>query len=482
MPTILDWIIDYIINPIKRFPELFWLRFMTGIKTIADSTAWKEIPAKIAGTRKRQIEVPLPQAPTTPAKAKQILELAAMNEDLDYEDLIGNINAIELGSLGQMDIAPSLYLGLPGWSAARERVMGTYNAWFRFGVTPYLAQYWQEKFRPTIAGPSDLVRFALREVWIAERRKLLLEHYPAGKFDEFMSLHGFKKEFAEDYWAAHWILPPISQLNEMLYRKIINLSTWKDEVRYNDYVPYAIPWLEKIIYRPYTRVDIRRMWDMRTVTIEQVKENYLWLGYDDEHADGMTLWTKVYTALPDLLARWKNGWITLEQVKAELITLGMPEERAAELMETKVKKFQPERVAKERDLTKSEIVKGVKAEIITATLAVELLMDLGYEEWEAWYILAVNKVVGAGHPQGYWEMKRVTEAYKKAMGSPYKDVPEQLISMEREIKELKAEIKEKQEAGVTDADLGKLNVTLGTLEARYRKTMVQWEKSKPLLP
>ncbi|GAI79021.1 unnamed protein product, partial [marine sediment metagenome] len=61
----------------------------------------------------------------------------------------------------------------------------------------------------------------------------------------------------------------------------------------------------------------------------------------------------------------------------------MPADRVEEIIETKVKAAEPERVATEKDLTKSEIVKGVKVEHITRDEGIEVLMDLGYEEDEA---------------------------------------------------------------------------------------------------
>lgn len=389
MPTILDWIVEYVIKPIKdaiKMPDLPKM-FREAAKE-ADPT-FEAIPPLLGGIRTRNISAPIPAAPTTPAEAHAKAIEIAKSEDISYQEMIDMTVAIELATVGQIDIGPAQYLGLPGWSAVRERVMGTFNAWFRYGVTPYLTQYWQEKFRPTIPGPSDLVRFALREVWLPERRDLLLEYYPGGKFDEYMSLHGYKDEFASDYWAAHWVLPSIGNLNDMLYRHIIDRETWKAEVRYNDYVPYAIPWLEKIIYRPYTRVDIRRMWDMRTVTETEVFENYEWLGYDAEHAKGMTMWTKVYTAWPDLIARYKNGWISLEEVRNTLEGYGMAAERVEELIETKIKLVQPERVEKERDLTKTDILKLYKIGEISSTQALEFLKDLGYDDVEASFLLVI---------------------------------------------------------------------------------------------
>jgi len=204
-----------------------------------------------------------------------------------------------------------------------------------------------------------------------------------------MQRQGYNRFWAEAFWAAHWVRPAIEHLNEMYWRGVIDRDTWFKEVRLNDYVPYAIDWYEKIIFRPYTRVDARRMWDARTITEEELYENYRWLGYDDEHARGMVVWTKVWTALPELLNRYRYGWISLEDVYNELVGYGMPEERVRELVEARVRKVEPERLRRERDLTKSEIGRLYKKGELTRTQAVELLTGLGYDESEAEYILAL---------------------------------------------------------------------------------------------
>lgn len=76
-------------------------------------------------------------------------------------------------------------------------------------------------------------------------------------------------------------------------------------------------------------------------------------------------------------------------------------------------------------------------------------------------------------------MRRRVEKYKKAAGQPGKEVPAELMSLEAEVRRLKAEIEVKKAAGVSDADLSKLHATLAGVEARYRKLMVEFERAKP---
>lgn len=247
-----------------------------------------------------------------------------------------------------------------------------------------------ERWQPIVPDAPDLIRFALREVFIEDERKRLLINMPEKPYFEYMAKQGYSTYWAENYWAAHWVRPTITQLTQMFYRGIIDREVWVREVRINDYVPYAIDWLEKIVHPPYTRVDLRRMWDMRTIDEPTMLREYKWLGYDDEHAAGMVLWTKVYTALPDLMARYRNGWISEHDVYAALVGLGLPESRAIELIQTKTKAVQGERLSGERDLTKTDLLKLLGIGEISDNQAKELLMSIGYDDVEAEYLVAIQ--------------------------------------------------------------------------------------------
>ncbi|MBA7592182.1 hypothetical protein ES708_34360 [subsurface metagenome] len=155
-----------------------------------------------------------------------------------------------------------------------------------------------------------------------------------------------------------------------------------------------VPWVREDLFKLFraipTRVDVRRFWDMRTIDEPRLRDIYQSMGYWEKDLEDYVLWTKVYTAFPDLIARWSKGWISLDDVRKELTTLGMEPERLEEFIQMKVKAEQPERVAGERDLTKTDIYKGVKAGTITRGEGEELLMDLGFDEDEADYLLTIN--------------------------------------------------------------------------------------------
>jgi len=198
----------------------------------------------------------------------------------------------------------------------------------------YLQPYQQALNRihlHTIPSPQDLITFLVREAFDPERLPVLLEGYPGTDFEEPMKLHGYAPSWSKFYWAAHWRLPSVGDLNEMLYRGNIDMNTWKKYMQYNDYIPEMIPQYNKIIYKPYTRVDVRRMYKAGVIDRDEVKKNYKWLGYDDEHAELLTQWVeKSYSEFEEGLKRsdcderLRYGVWTIAQYKEALPKVGVP--------------------------------------------------------------------------------------------------------------------------------------------------------------
>lgn len=256
-------------------------------------------------------------------------------------------------------------------------------------LTPY-QRYLNKLYPNVIPGPTDLIRMQLREVFHPDYRPELLLPPPSGTFTTAMLEHGYDKYWSDSYWAAHWVLPSLGELDEMLHRRIIEESDWEIMLRRNDYLPAWIENRKKIIYSPYTRVDARRMWDLRMLSKEEVYENYRDLGYDEAHAERMRDWTLVYVAAGDIRARYSKGWITAAEARTELLRAGMPVDRVDVYLEKLVKETETDRTSAERDLTKTDITRSVKKGILTKEQGVERLMDMGYSEDEASFIVDIT--------------------------------------------------------------------------------------------
>jgi hypothetical protein len=268
----------------------------------------------------------------------------------------------------------------------------------------------------------------------------------------------------------------------------------EDAVRLTDLIMY-VPEKEPI-FKTWSRADLADMYDLAVLDEDMLFKELLDMGYDEYHAAGLCLYIKVSVNLPDIKARYSKGWIdeqtlyyeilnlwypeaTAEELSRTLLSeelrkLWTPEARATTLFQTIVAVEKPTRTAPEKDLTKAEIIKGAKSGVLSASEASDLLQDLGYDSDEAMYLLMINQVVAAGDPDSYWEMKRVTEAYKKAQGLPYKDVPDELITYEKQLKVLHDEVERLKKEEATEEVLADALLRLSGVEARYRTIVASW--------
>lgn len=195
--------------------------------------------------------------------------------------------------------------------------------------------------------------------------------------------------------------------------------------------------------------------------------------YSDGDACRLVLQTGIRFAFPDLKAMYSKGWIADDVLVSELIRLGLPKARAAELAMTVVKAEAPARTATEKDFTKSEIIKGWKVGIISTEQAIDLLEGIGYDANEAEYILAINAVVAKADPEGYWEMRMVVEAQKKARGLPSVTIPVEVLGLEKSIREMKALLEKLQRLKASEEEIGKAASDLAGLESDMRRLLVE---------
>ncbi|GAI09762.1 unnamed protein product, partial [marine sediment metagenome] len=183
------------------------------------------------------------------------------------------------------------------------------------------------------------------------------------------------------------------------------------------------------------------------------------------------IWTKVYVAFPDLVARFSKGWITSDEVLSELKALGMPPDRAEEMLQTKiVNPYRADRVAKERDLTKSEIIKGVKKDVISEGDGIDLLLDMGYDHDEADYIIKIN-VEAAGSPETLFEFKKLTNAYRRSQGLTFKEIPPEILTAEKTLLDLEHRRSEAISGKESQSVIDRLEVDRAEAAVKYRELL-----------
>lgn len=143
-----------------------------------------------------------------------------------------------------------------------------------------------------IPSVQDLIRMQVREAWDDNIAKEF--GYDDGDYSEFarwIEKQGLDAEWAKRYWRSHWELPGIQSGFEMLHREIIDEDQLKLLMRARDIPSFWRKSLIKLSYRPYTRVDVRRMYTAGVLDEEEVLRAYKDIGYNEERAQKMTEWT-----------------------------------------------------------------------------------------------------------------------------------------------------------------------------------------------
>lgn len=190
-----------------------------------------------------------------------------------------------------------------------------------------------EKISEFFPSPSDLVQFAVREVYTPEivQKFGMMDDIP----EEFLTnakIAGLPDEQARNFWAAHWALPSPLQGFRMLHRNIINEEELKLLLKSLDVMPF---WRDKIVqlsYNPLTRVDVRRMYGLGVLDVEGVEKAYKDVGYNEANAKLMTEFTVKFQndenkgiTRSSVVSAYKKGAITEEELREYLVLLRFSE-------------------------------------------------------------------------------------------------------------------------------------------------------------
>jgi hypothetical protein len=267
----------------------------------------------------------------------------------------------------------------------------------------------------------------------------------------------------------------LAQIKQMYTIHLINKEEMTTEFVLVGYSPDDAELLTEIYTRevpvevkpkPFTSAVAANMYNLMLFDEDDLYDNFRLSDWSESEAAMLTMYTILVQEYPRLRTMYAKGVISGEQMVKELMKFEVPEYNARLLVKKTYEELQIDRLSHEKDLTKAEIIKGVKNQVLTPSQGAELLQGIGYDENEAWYILAINKVVSAGDPDGYWEMRRVTETYKKARGEKALDIPDELIMLERQLKEAKAKLDELKKTPEREEEIKALSLKLIPIEQR----------------
>lgn len=215
------------------------------------------------------------------------------------------------------------------------------NELSKIGIHPNYHNMYKELAYP-IPPVQDIITMAVREAFTPEiaNRFGQYEGLPA-PYVEWAQKKGLTQEWAERYWAAHWSLPSVQQGFEMLHRGIIDRDTLELLMRALDIMPF---WRDKLIqmsYRPLTRVDVRRMYQVGTLDEQGVKKAYQDVGYSDANSDLMTDFTLKYVrnslsrfSSTDVINAYKSRFLDEGQASNILRELGIKEVEIRNIIKT----------------------------------------------------------------------------------------------------------------------------------------------------
>lgn len=194
---------------------------------------------------------------------------------------------------------------------------------------------------PVIPGPGDLFHLVAKEAFEPD----MIEHY--GYDEEFpeeqvkwLKMQGISDYWAKKYWYAHWDVPSIGQGFEMYQRGVIDFPELWDLFRTIEIPPFWREKLTEIAFMPYTRVDVRRMHAMGTLSDDELIRSYQDVGFSPEKA-------------------LKMAEFTIQFNKQS-----------------------------EKDLTRAQVLDGYKDDLISQQDTQALLIEMGYDSTEASYFIS----------------------------------------------------------------------------------------------
>jgi len=232
--------------------------------------------------------------------------------------------------------------------------------------------------------PTDFIRFAVRDVFKEE----IVKKYEYDKdwdktetsIKEYAEKTGISMDVLKWYWRAHWELPSPTMAFEMLHRGLIEPKDIETLLRIADYAPY---WIDKIIgisYSPITRVDLRRLYRAGVIGPDRLLKGYKDLGYSEEDAKAITEWVIKDVDEKDrdltkteILRNYRIGKVTRDRVKTMLVEIGYSEDEAEWILGYEDYKLSIEELEEEA----MNIVKECENGTLTISEADKRLLELG---------------------------------------------------------------------------------------------------------
>jgi len=257
---------------------------------------------------------------------------------------------------------------------------------------------------------QDLILMAVREVFTPDIAEAygLFEDLP-DEFINWAGQQGISREWAKNYWGAHWQLPSALMGFEMFHRRVIDREELTVLLRALDYMPHWRDKLIEISYRPLTRVDVRRMHKTGILDETELYNAYLDVGFSPHNAEKMTAFTIKYNrvgvdeteatikqlTVSTVMRAYRERIITYDDAIERLYYLNYSLDDAVLLLELGQLSAKTDRAISRRTAMEKRLVQiildGYETQTISRTEALTRLEQHGYNETEAGVLLNLEE-------------------------------------------------------------------------------------------
>lgn len=246
---------------------------------------------------------------------------------------------------------------------------------------------------------SEIIRYMVRD---ADDESLVerfgLDDYFNSKYGKQLKKwsqdQGISEQQAKYSWRSHWNIPAPGQLMTFWHRLRYNPKFGgKDKMREDikaamiqqDILPRWHDYFLEVSFRPMRLVDIRRSFQIGSLSDAELVPAYLDLGYSDETAEKMAKFTTrlrdraVVNELP--VKQWLRGSLSRESAIALLAADGIPQgviERALSLAEPNFDKSTYARAFVRGDITREQLLAELNRQGVSNSAATKIADKLAY--------------------------------------------------------------------------------------------------------
>jgi hypothetical protein len=244
---------------------------------------------------------------------------------------------------------------------------------------------------------TDLIRMMVRDaadVALVKRFGMDdgFEDKFAGQLKEWAEMQGVEEEHMKFIWRAHWSIPSPGQLFEMWQRQRKKGDTFDnsqlgkdvhDALVQQDILPFWIPRLEKISFRPLTRRDLRRAYERGALTDQQLEKGLMEQGSSDANVQILLGFFKVlredYLTNRPASRAYRDGGFTRKQAFNAL--------KKPSIADTEINAALDRAKQQRQGLIARECIRGIERQFLLGEMtegeARDALINLGHDASDA---------------------------------------------------------------------------------------------------